>query len=133
MSNPADDEDPEIARLIAADEAAKSASVTNRQGLDEAKKVLLGQAAALGLKVDARWSPDTLAERVLEAQEAAKNEQIDDFAKAKKTPVRLLRDAFPVEDEKHLAGEVIDVPIEMAKEWISIGVAERADPMPGDD
>ena len=100
--------------------------------MTDAQKVLLEQAAVLGLKVDKRWSVETLAERVLEAQEAVKSEQIAAFDEAKKTPVLLLRDAFPVEDEKHLRGEVINVPIDLAKAWIKAGVAERADPFPGE-
>lgn len=97
---------------------------------DEARKVLLEQAKALDLRVDARWSVETLAERVAEAQEAKAEADKAEFAAAKKTPVLLLRDAFPVEDEKHLAGETIDVPIEMARRWIEAGVARDARPLP---
>lgn len=99
----------------------------------EAKKVLLEQAEALGMEVDKRWSVDTLAEKVLDA-EAAK--QADDKAKfdaARKVPVLLLRDSWPVAEERHFAGETIEVPIEMAKHWIASGSAQRADPLPGDD
>lgn len=99
---------------------------------DEAKKVLLAQARVLGLEVDGRWAVETLAEKVQEAQEASAEDQRKKFAEAKKIPVQLLRDAFPQEDEKHLAGEVIDVPIDMAKAWFASGVAVRADPLPGE-
>jgi len=96
----------------------------------EAKKVLLEQAKTLGMEVDGRWSVETLAENVLAAQDAAKQAEKDAFEAARKTPVLLLRDAWPVEDERHNAGETIDVPIEVAKKWIAAGVAERADPFP---
>jgi len=98
----------------------------------EAKEVLLAQAKALGLKVDKRWSVETLAESVAEAQEAAKEAAAAAFAEAKKTPVKLLRDAWPLADERHNAGEVIDVPVALARHWIEAGVAERADPFPGE-
>lgn len=96
------------------------------------EEVLIDQAKALDLKVDNRWSVDTLAEKVLEAQTAKAEAEKAEFGAAKKVPIRLLRDAFPVADEKHLIGEIIEVPVPLAKHWISCGVAERADPFPGE-
>lgn len=99
---------------------------------DQAKKVLLEQASALDLAVDGRWSVETLAEKVLEAQDAAKAAEKAAFKAVKKVPVLLLRDAWPLEDERHNAGEIIEVPIALAKHWFASGVAERADPLPGE-
>lgn len=95
----------------------------------EAEKVLLAQAAALGMKVDKRWSVERLAEEVQLAQLAEAEAKKAEFAAAKKVPVLLKRAAWPIENERHEIGEVINVPVEMAKRWISLGVAERADPL----
>lgn len=97
---------------------------------DEPKKVLLDQAKALDMKVDARWSVETLADKVREAQEAKAEADKAAFDAARKVPVLLLRDSWPVADERHYAGEIIEVPVEMAKHWIAHGSAQRADPLP---
>jgi hypothetical protein len=89
----------------------------------EAKKVLLGQARVLGMEVDGRWSVDTLAMKVQEAQEAQKEANTKAIKDASDTWVYLLRDAFPAEDEKHRAGETIKVPADMADRWYEAGVA----------
>jgi hypothetical protein len=96
--------------------------------LAEAKKVLLGQARALGLEVDGRWSVDTLAEKVAEAQDAKKHAEIVDTKARSSVWVLLLRDGFPVEDEKHLAGETILVTPEIADRWFEAGVARPGKP-----
>lgn len=93
----------------------------------EAVKVLRDQARTLGLEIDGRWSVETLAEKVKEAQEANSAKQTEAIRASSDTAVYLLRDAFPVEDEKHLAGETITVPAEMAKYWYRAGVARPAD------
>src|SRR5688572_12269122 len=100
-----EDEDAELARMIAEDEAAKAESDAalaaqaeeraEQQRTADAKIVLLEQAEALGLKVHHRWSVETLAERVLEAQEAAKQAEEAKFADAPKVWVFLLRGAYP--------------------------------------
>lgn len=94
-----------------------------------AEKVLLEQAAVLGMKVDKRWSVETLAEEVQAEQVRQADAKKAEFAAAKKIPVLLKRAAWPIENERHEIGEVIEVPIEMAKRWITLGVAERADPL----
>lgn len=91
--------------------------------LREAKKVLMGQAAALGLDVDGRWSVDTLAEKVAEAQDAKRDAEVKETKARSTVWVYLLRDGFPVEDEKHLAGETIQVTPEIAERWYVAGVA----------
>ena len=98
----------------------------------EAHKVLLEQAKALNLDVDGRWSTETLAEKVLEAQESEADRELAEFAAAKKTPVLLRKNAFPIAGQKAWAGQVVEVPIAMAKKWLAEGVAERADPLPGE-
>lgn len=95
--------------------------------LDAAKKVLLAQARMLGMEVDGRWSVETLAEKVQEAQEDGKVAEADAIRGSSDTWVFLLRDAFPIEDEKHLVGETIKVPAEMAKHWYRAGVARPGD------
>ena len=92
----------------------------------EAKRVLQQQAAALGLEVDKRWSVETLADKVREAQEAQSEAKRNAYAASDKVDVFLLRDAFPVEDEKHEAGTVVSVPEEMARYWYVNGVARPA-------
>lgn len=91
------------------------------------KKVLLGQAATLGLKVDARWSVDTLAEKVLEAQEAKTAAETQAIKDAADTWVFMLRDGFAVEDEKLKTGGTFKVPAYVASRWYKAGVARPAD------
>lgn len=93
----------------------------------EAKKVLLGQAKVLGLEVDGRWSVDTLAEKVLEAQEAKSEAEKQAIRDASDTAVYMIRDGFAVEDEKLRAGGTFSVPSEIAKRWYKAGVARPAD------
>lgn len=89
----------------------------------EAKKVLLEQAATLGMTVDPAWDVDDLAFHVLEAQEAKAQADKAAFAAEPKVWVFLLRDGFPVEDEKHLKGETIAVTEAIADKWYEAGVA----------
>lgn len=98
----------------------------------DAKKVLLEQAKALGLDIDRRWSVETLAEKVLEAQEAKDAEEEAAIDQAKKIPVLMKRNGFISGSRKAWKGETVEVPIDMAKAWIKAGVAERADPLPGE-
>lgn len=107
-------------------EAAEQAA---REG---ARKVLEAQAEAIGLEVDGRWSVETLSEKVAEAQAAREEADKQTYKAAKKTPVRLKRNAFPVAGVKALKGDVVEVPVDLAKKWIADGVAERADPFPGE-
>lgn len=106
--------------------------MTDDRKTDEAKKVLLEQAKALDLKVDARWSVDTLAEKVQDAQAEASAKKTAAIKADADTWVFLLRDAFPAEDEKHRAGETIRVPRAMAEYWYENNVA-RPGKAPTDD
>lgn len=105
---------------LSEEEAAQAKAARD---LAEAGRVLKEQAKALGLGIDQTWDTDTLAGKVLEAQEAAAEADKAAFEAARKVPVFLLRDAFPVEDEKHMAGETIAVPQDMAERWFELGVA----------
>jgi hypothetical protein len=98
----------------------------------EAKKVLLEQAKALNIKVHHFWSVETLAEKVLEAQEAAKSAEEAKFEETANVWVHLLKDAWPVEDKRHNTGETIAVPSELADRWYEAGVA-RPGKQPSDD
>lgn len=89
----------------------------------EAKKVLLDQAKALGLTVDPKWDVDDLAIHVLEAQDAAKLAEKAKYDASPKVWVYLLRDGWPTEDDKHLAGETVEVTPEIADKWFEAGVA----------
>lgn len=50
----------------------------------------------------------------------------------KLAPVKLIRDYWPEEDKRIEAGATLDMPVADAKRLIAAGVAERADPMPGE-
>jgi biopolymer transport protein ExbB/TolQ len=89
----------------------------------EAEKVLLEQAKALDLKVDKRWSVDTLAEKVLEAQNEQRDAKAADFHAKADVWVKLLRAAFPVEDERYEIGATVKVTQDMADRWYAAGVA----------
>lgn len=52
---------------------------------------------------------------------------------AKPVPVKLLFAYWPAEDQRHDAGEIVELSLEQAKALIAIGKAERADPLPGDE
>lgn len=54
------------------------------------------------------------------------------MAQKKMAPVRILRDTWDGEGQRHKAGKVIEVETAIAKELITNGVAERADPLPGE-
>jgi hypothetical protein len=92
----------------------------------EAKKVLLGQAKALGLDVDGRWAVETLAEKVLEAQEDLAERQAAAVRAASNTWVYCIRDCFLATD-KHRSGSVIRVPDELYRNWKVTGAARLAD------
>lgn len=93
----------------------------------EAKKILLGQAKALGVEVDGRWSVDTLAEKVLEAQEAQTEAETQAIRDSSDTAVFMLRDGFAVADEKLATGGTFMVPDWIARRWYKAGVARPAD------
>jgi hypothetical protein len=92
----------------------------------EAKKVLLGQAKALGLKIDARWSVDTLAEKVLEAQETLTEREDAAIRDASDTWVFCIRDCW-LGTEKQRANSVIKAPKELYNNWKVTGAARLAD------
>ncbi len=52
--------------------------------------------------------------------------------KVKTAPVKLLRDYWPEPDTREPAGKSLELPVPEAKRLIEAGVAERADPLPGE-
>lgn len=95
---------------------------------DSPMKILKKQAKVLGMEVDGRWSVDTLAEKVAEAQEAKKEADADAIRDASDTWVFMIRDGFAVEDEKLRAGGTFKVPGDIAQRWYECGVARPGRP-----
>ena len=93
---------------------------------NEAKKVLLGQARALGMDVDGRWSVETLAEKVAEALENQADREDEAIKEAADTWVYCLRDCF-LGTEKHRAGTAVQAPKELYLNWKAVGAARLAD------
>lgn len=52
--------------------------------------------------------------------------------KPKLAPIRLIRDTWVGEDRIVADGSVIEMPAKDARALIEAGVAERADPLPGE-
>lgn len=98
----------------------------DERNLREAKKVLLEQAKKLGMEVDGRWSVDTLAEKVQEAQEEAADREQEAIFAAADTWVYCIRDCF-LGTEKNVAGSVIRAPKELYLNWKANGAARLAD------
>lgn len=96
----------------------------------EAMQVMREQARYYNIKVDPLWSPEDLAQKIIDAQMALEAKEADDFAKAKKVRVRMLRDGWPLSSTRVPAGKTCDIPVELARRWIEAGAAVRADPLP---
>lgn len=92
----------------------------------EAKKVLIEQAKVLGMEIDGRWSVETLAEKVLEAQESQADREAEAIHAASDTWVYLNRDCWLATDRNN-AGSVIRVPDELYRNWKATGAARLAD------
>lgn len=90
------------------------------------KKTLMEQAKALELEVDGRWSIETLAEKVAEAQIEAEANAAQKVRDDSDTWVYLNRGAWPTSEQKHMAGEVICIPQDMAERWVASGAARPA-------
>ncbi len=97
-----------------------------------ARKVMRGQADALGLSLPSTMSSEEMATAIIEAQRTVEEREREAFTKAKKTPVRLRKNAFSLPGVKHQKGETVEVPIDVAKRWVAGGIAERADPFPSE-
>lgn len=96
--------------------------------MSELRNTLESRAASAGLKVDKRWSDETLAEKLVEFQESQKEAEAKAVEAASDTWVYLLRDAFPSEDVKCLVGQTIKVPAKVAEHWYEAGVARPGKP-----
>ncbi len=99
----------------------------------EHKKILMAQAKRLGMDVDGRWSVETLAEKVAEAQDAAAQREDEAVKEAADTWVYCIRDCF-LGTEKHPAGSVVKAPKPLYANWKATGAARLADEdeVPGD-
>lgn len=93
---------------------------------NEAKKVLLAQAKQLGMDVDRRWSVETLAEKVAEAQETLSDREDEAVKAAADTWVFPLRDCF-LGTEKQPAGRAFMAPKELYANWKATAAARLAD------
>lgn len=51
----------------------------------------------------------------------------------KKAPVLLKYDYWDANEERHMAGDIIELPVKQARALVDEGKAERADPMPGEE
>jgi hypothetical protein len=92
----------------------------------EAKKVLLAQARSLKMEIDGRWSVETLAEKVAEAQEELAEREQEAIVEASDTWVYCIRDCF-LGTEKNRAGSVIQAPKALYSKWKEVGAARLAD------
>jgi hypothetical protein len=92
----------------------------------EAKKVLLAQARTLDMDVDGRWSVETLAEKVAEAQAAFADREDEAIKEAADTWVFPIRDCF-LGTEKQPAGKAFKAPKELYMNWKPTGAARLAD------
>lgn len=90
------------------------------------QQVLEAQARTLGLKIDQRWSVDTLAKRVLQAQERAAAQEQVAVKQSSDTWIFCLRDCF-VGTEKFQAGSVTKAPKELYQRFKETGAARLAD------
>lgn len=103
-----------------------NATVEDARSKAEAKRTLMQQAKELGMEVDKRWSVETLAEKVVEAQAEHEEKQAKAIDDASDTWVMLLRGAWPTSMQKYPAGSVIKIPEDMAERWIEAGACRPA-------
>lgn len=92
----------------------------------EARKTLMGQAEAIGLVVDGRWSIETLAEKVQAALESREENDNATVRKSSDTWVFAIRDCF-LGTEKKPSGSVFKAPKELYGNWKATGAARLAD------
>lgn len=95
----------------------------------EALEVMRGQAQFYGIKVDPLWSPEEFAQKIIDAQVLVETKANEEFQKAKKVKVKMVRDGWAL-TTRIPAGKTVDVPVELARRWIEDGAAVRADPLP---
>jgi hypothetical protein len=92
----------------------------------EHKKTLLAQARQIGMDVDGRWSIETLAEKVAEAQASLADREDEAIKEAADTWVYPVRDCF-LGTEKRPAGRAFKAPKELYQNWKATGAARLAD------
>lgn len=91
------------------------------------RDVMMEQARVMGLKVDQRWSDETLSEKIAGHTETLAEKEAENIRKNSDTWVLLKKGAFPTSRIKYLAGETVQVPKDMARRWYEAGVAIPAD------
>ena len=96
----------------------------------EAMQVMREQARFYGITVSSEWSPEELAQKIIDAQLALEAKEAADYAKAKKVRVKMVRDGWPLSSTRVKAGLTCDIPVELAKRWLDAGACVRADPLP---
>jgi len=96
----------------------------------EAMQIMRDQAQAYGLKIDPLWSPEEFAQKIIDAQLAIEAKDREEFSKAKKVKVKMIRDGWPLSGTRVRAGQTCDLPVDMARRWIEDGACVRADPLP---
>lgn len=96
----------------------------------EAMQIMREQARFYSIKVDPLWSAEDLAQKIIDAQMAVEAKDAEDFAKAKKVRVRMVRDGWPLSSTRVPAGKTCDIPVELARRWLEDGACVRADPLP---
>jgi hypothetical protein len=97
----------------------------------EARQVMREQATYHQIKIDPLWSDEELAQKIIDAQLAAEAKAVEEFTKAKKIKVRMVRDGWPLSGTRVRAGQTCDIPIPLAQRWLETGACVRADPLPG--
>lgn len=83
------------------------------------------QATALGIIVDNRWSDETIQAKIDQAKPKAA--PVKGVA-----PVRLVYAWWDDDGNRCDAGEIVEMPVEVARALIASGKAERTDPLPGE-
>lgn len=89
----------------------------------EAMQIMRDQANYYGITVDALWSPEDLAQKIMDAQLAAETKANAEFAKAKKVKIRMVRDCWAL-TTRIPAGKTADIPLDLARRWIESGAAK---------
>lgn len=96
----------------------------------EAIRVMREQARYYQIKIDPTWSAEDLAQKIIDVQMEIEAKEDEEFQKAKKLRVKMIRDGWPLANMRIPAGKTCDIPVPLAKRWIEAGVCERADPLP---
>lgn len=90
--------------------------------MDDLKK----QAEELGIKIDGRWSEDRLREEVDKALLGGGPESPDDNQTTERLiPVKIERDFWDAEGNRHRKGAIVEVSVEAALDGVETGALSR--------